>query len=271
LAGGTGSAFAVIPSENATGNWIKGVQRVPGRIALDPEELQVHPLRRLAMITSTTTYLKRRLRSGGGNVFDVLRLPTPLARAAVRWMRHIAARGINLFITNVPGPTEPLFLAGARLLSAVPVAPLTANVPLGIAALSYAGTLQIGVNADASVTDLAVLRDAMATEFATLATSARSGAGLPRIETGAHQASVGAAPKSGGAGMAGKKWADLSHRQRAAVLVLGSAQLLLAGSAWSDLAHRPAGQVNGRKGVWAAVIAVNWLGPLAYFRWGRRG
>jgi membrane fusion protein (multidrug efflux system) len=45
LAGGTGSSFAVIPSQNATGNWIKVVQRVPVRIALDPEELQVHPLR----------------------------------------------------------------------------------------------------------------------------------------------------------------------------------------------------------------------------------
>jgi membrane fusion protein (multidrug efflux system) len=45
LAGGTGSSFAVIPSQNATGNWIKVVQRVPVRIALDPDELQVHPLR----------------------------------------------------------------------------------------------------------------------------------------------------------------------------------------------------------------------------------
>jgi membrane fusion protein (multidrug efflux system) len=45
LSGGTGSSFAVIPSQNATGNWIKVVQRVPVRIALDPEELQVHPLR----------------------------------------------------------------------------------------------------------------------------------------------------------------------------------------------------------------------------------
>ncbi len=45
LAGGTGSAFALIPAQNATGNWIKVVQRLPVRIALDPKELQVHPLR----------------------------------------------------------------------------------------------------------------------------------------------------------------------------------------------------------------------------------
>ena len=45
FSGGTGSAFAVIPAQNATGNWIKVVQRLPVRIALDPAELRAHPLR----------------------------------------------------------------------------------------------------------------------------------------------------------------------------------------------------------------------------------
>jgi len=45
LDAGTGSAFALLPAQNATGNWIKVVQRVPVRIALDPEELERHPLR----------------------------------------------------------------------------------------------------------------------------------------------------------------------------------------------------------------------------------
>jgi len=43
--GGTGAAFALIPAQNATGNWIKVVQRLPVRINLDPAELQAHPLR----------------------------------------------------------------------------------------------------------------------------------------------------------------------------------------------------------------------------------
>ena len=42
---GTGSAFALLPAQNASGNWIKIVQRVPVRIALDKRELQQHPLR----------------------------------------------------------------------------------------------------------------------------------------------------------------------------------------------------------------------------------
>src|SRR5438270_3850409 len=41
---GTGSAFALLPAQNATGNWIKIVQRVPVRIAIDPQELSTHPL-----------------------------------------------------------------------------------------------------------------------------------------------------------------------------------------------------------------------------------
>ncbi len=45
FSGGTGSAFALIPAQNATGNWIKVVQRLPVRIALDPKELAAHPLR----------------------------------------------------------------------------------------------------------------------------------------------------------------------------------------------------------------------------------
>ncbi|WP_180077366.1 efflux RND transporter periplasmic adaptor subunit [Acinetobacter sp. YH12251] len=45
FSGGTGSAFTLIPAQNATGNWIKVVQRLPVRIRLDPKELAEHPLR----------------------------------------------------------------------------------------------------------------------------------------------------------------------------------------------------------------------------------
>ncbi len=53
LSGGTGSAFAVIPAQNATGNWIKVVQRLPVRVALDPKELEAHPLRVGLSMTAT--------------------------------------------------------------------------------------------------------------------------------------------------------------------------------------------------------------------------
>jgi membrane fusion protein, multidrug efflux system len=56
LAGGTGSTFATIPAQNATGNWIKVVQRVPVRIALDEEDLAAHPLQiGLSMVVTVDT------------------------------------------------------------------------------------------------------------------------------------------------------------------------------------------------------------------------
>ena len=45
LSAGTGSAFSLLPAQNATGNWIKVVQRVPVRVRLNPQELAAHPLR----------------------------------------------------------------------------------------------------------------------------------------------------------------------------------------------------------------------------------
>jgi hypothetical protein len=67
-----------------------------------------------------------------------------------------------------------------------------------------------------------------------------------------------------------KKWSDLTSAQRAAVLVAGCLRVSLAAAAWADLARRPADQVEGGKGKWAAIIAINFVGPLAYFARGRK-
>jgi len=53
LSGGTGAAFALIPAQNATGNWIKVVQRLPVRVDLDRRELTAHPLRVGLSMTAT--------------------------------------------------------------------------------------------------------------------------------------------------------------------------------------------------------------------------
>jgi Phospholipase_D-nuclease N-terminal len=67
-----------------------------------------------------------------------------------------------------------------------------------------------------------------------------------------------------------RRWSDLTRGQQAATLVAGAIQLSLAAVAWTDLARRPAAAVTGPKAFWAAAIAVNFVGPLAYLRWGRR-
>ncbi|MDI9898355.1 PLD nuclease N-terminal domain-containing protein [Rhodococcus sp. IEGM 1409] len=66
-----------------------------------------------------------------------------------------------------------------------------------------------------------------------------------------------------------KSWGELSPAQCRIVALLGTIQSLLAIAAWTDLARRPAETVNGSKKKWAAIIFVNFFGPLAYFRRGR--
>jgi hypothetical protein len=67
-----------------------------------------------------------------------------------------------------------------------------------------------------------------------------------------------------------RRWSDLTERQQSVVLTLASIQLSLAATAWADRARRPAGQVNGRRATWAAIIAVTFARPLSYSRWGHR-
>jgi hypothetical protein len=67
-----------------------------------------------------------------------------------------------------------------------------------------------------------------------------------------------------------KQWSDLSAEQRAAIVGAGAIQLALHGAALIDLRRRPGDQVNGRKALWVAVSFVNFIGPLAYFAFGRR-
>ena len=75
---GTGAAFALLPPQNATGNWIKVVQRIPVRIALDPEPLAKHPLRLgLSMLVTVDT------RDQNGATLATAPRAGPLAQTAV--------------------------------------------------------------------------------------------------------------------------------------------------------------------------------------------
>jgi len=74
LSAGSGSAFALLPAQNASGNWIKIVQRVPVRIALDPKELSAHPLR---VGLSTTVKVDVRNTSGALVASEVRAEPIP--------------------------------------------------------------------------------------------------------------------------------------------------------------------------------------------------
>lgn len=67
-----------------------------------------------------------------------------------------------------------------------------------------------------------------------------------------------------------KRWSELTDTEKALIIGAGAVQVALAGAAWWDLAHRPAALVRGPKPAWAVGIAVNFVGPLSYFAFGRR-
>jgi hypothetical protein len=67
-----------------------------------------------------------------------------------------------------------------------------------------------------------------------------------------------------------RAWRDLSPGQRLATILLGGVQLALLTAAQVDIWRRPAHEVRGRRWVWATLAFVNFLGPLAYFAFGRR-
>jgi WS/DGAT/MGAT family acyltransferase len=101
------------------------------------------PVHRLQLIAAETAQRKHeaRPRTGSGVFGSLL-----LQRAFLHGFAH--QRLMNTSVTNVPGPPVPLYLAGARLLELVPLVSLMGNFTLVVAALSYAGQLNLTAVAD---------------------------------------------------------------------------------------------------------------------------
>jgi diacylglycerol O-acyltransferase len=120
------------------------------------------PSERLRRIALETVARKARTRT---SMDKLLR-----GRLAMRLMLIAVMRQrVNATTASIPGPAEPRYLAGARVLEVVAVLPLVANEPLGVAALSYAGALTFGVVADRDAfPDLEVLATAMREELEAL-------------------------------------------------------------------------------------------------------
>ena len=138
LGAGTGSAFALLPAQNATGNWIKVVQRVPVRIALDPKELAEHPLRiGLSMVATVDVRdqggktLADTPRAGAGTQTTAFEQVDREADAAVR--RIIAAQfgkpGAGRPAARIAPPAASKATAQAAAVTAAAGLASTAAVP----------------------------------------------------------------------------------------------------------------------------------------------
>ena len=111
LGAGTGSAFALLPAQNATGNWIKIVQRVPVRIALDAQEVAAHPLRvGLSMEVSVD------IRNQDGKTLADTPRSAPLAATAVfdEQLRAADTEVHNIIAANLGRKVAPMPSAPVR-------------------------------------------------------------------------------------------------------------------------------------------------------------
>lgn len=102
------------------------------------------PLRRLARIQEQTATAKRDRRSAAYPF--LMRVLTFAPTFVIRALAQATTGRINLIVTNVPGPAEIRYLAGARIEAIYPYAPVTLGLPLAIALLSYADTYGIGID-----------------------------------------------------------------------------------------------------------------------------
>jgi diacylglycerol O-acyltransferase len=101
------------------------------------------PVRRLELIAAETAVRKHKARpQAGSGIFRFV------AGQRVWYRLFPRQQSVNLVVTNVPGPPVPLYLAGARLEELYPVMPTMGNLTLVVAALSYAGQLNLTAVAD---------------------------------------------------------------------------------------------------------------------------
>jgi WS/DGAT/MGAT family acyltransferase len=98
--------------------------------------------RRLAKIAAETAERKKKSRPPAASMFRSVLLQHAFLRLMPR------QRFMNAYVANVPGPPIPLYFAGAPLLEIFPIVPLTANVSIGVGALSYAGQFNLAVVGD---------------------------------------------------------------------------------------------------------------------------
>ena len=107
LGAGTGAAFALLPAQNATGNWIKVVQRVPVRIALDPNEVAEHPLRVGLSMDAKVDITK----TGGRMLADASQSPTHATTAVFDDGRSAAQADVQRIIAANSGRAAQLPVA----------------------------------------------------------------------------------------------------------------------------------------------------------------
>lgn len=128
-----------------------------------------NPRRRMERVIGETRHLKESSQAVGTEVIEEISDWTSTAVLTAFSRTAAAARSYNMVVTNVPGPPFPVFMEGSRMLACYPLVPLFENQALGIALLSYDGSLFWGFNADRGLLpDLHAFVDAVEQELGAL-------------------------------------------------------------------------------------------------------
>lgn len=148
------------PTEHTVRSLVPVSVRPPGtedvrgnQVSLLLAELPVHvadPQERLTAVREELGRLKARHEAeAGAAVLDLAALE-PFAAAALpfRLAAHLPQRFVVTVTTNVPGPRQPLYGLGRRLVEIVPYVPIASTVRVGVAIFSYCGQVTVGVTGD---------------------------------------------------------------------------------------------------------------------------
>jgi diacylglycerol O-acyltransferase len=134
------------------------------------------PCARIDAVRASTTELKAREQAlGAATIIGLGEYAAPTLLGLAARAAH-TQRFANLIVTNIPGPQIPLYLLGAQMLEVYPIVPLSRNLTLNVAVLSYCGNLHFGLVGDgASTHDLEVLAGGIEDGFDELRTLAVAG------------------------------------------------------------------------------------------------
>jgi len=135
------------------------------------------PAQRLELVRGEMQGIKESHQAVGARLLTELTgfaPPTVMAQAARLQARQ---RYFNLVVTNVPGPQFPLYVLGRRMVAIYPMVPLAQHLALGVAIISYDGSISFGLNADYdALPDV----EALAAHFAEALDELAAAAGVPQ-------------------------------------------------------------------------------------------
>jgi WS/DGAT/MGAT family acyltransferase len=160
------------------------------RLSVIVANLPVHvadPVDRLAVVRGELAELKASNEAAAGEAL-VARgrfVPYPVASLAVRLAYRLPQREIVTVTTNVPGPRQPLYGLGRRLLEIIPYVPIATTLRTGVSIFTYCGQVTFGITGDyATTADIDVLARGIEDGVRDLLDAARAAAARPEKERG---------------------------------------------------------------------------------------